>query len=350
MGPCRLPLGNVPPGLLSDILDLAFRQEVAALLAKRINHRDDQRHSQSAARRVGPTGQGLPSRQPTRQLPSHADRRPATWPVRRLRHAQQLDPLSPAPLSPNHDERHRIHRQSEMADSSCSPRAILSMVDTSFSAERIQTAYDVAAKDYHAAFGNDLVNLSLDKGMLGACRDAAGAGVILDVGCGTGAAGSYLASLGGRVVGVDLSLGMLKAGPSTHPLFKCQGDMRLLPFREDTFAAAAAFYSIQHVPRSHLSIVLAEIRRVLTVGGALLLAAHLGEGEIYSEEFLGHAIRSTGGTLYQPQEIIDEMTSAGFSVERREVRGPLAHEHQSQRVYLLVKLIASHAGWQRGPH
>ncbi len=75
------------------------------------------------------------------------------------------------------------------------------------------------------------------------------------------------------------------------------GGLRLLPFREATFVAATAFYSIRHVPRRHLSIVLGEIRRVLTVGGALLLATHLGEGEVYSEEFLGHAIRSTGGTL-----------------------------------------------------
>jgi hypothetical protein len=31
------------------------------------------------------------------------------------------------------------------------------------------------------------------------------------------------------------------------------------------------------------------------------------------------------------------VSSSGFVVERCETRGPLAHEHQSQRIYLLAK-------------
>jgi predicted TPR repeat methyltransferase len=78
-------------------------------------------------------------------------------------------------------------------------------VNDPFSGERIQGAYDIAAEDYESAFGNDLARLPLDCRMLDeACR-AAGDGCLLDIGCGTGSAGSYLTQCGARVIGVDLS-------------------------------------------------------------------------------------------------------------------------------------------------
>ena len=96
-------------------------------------------------------------------------------------------------------------------------------------------------------------------------------------------------------MGLDLSLGMLRSGASTNRFPLCQGDMRELPFRDSVFAAIVAYYSIHNVTRTELGMVLAEAARVLRPGATLLLSTHLGEGEVYSNDFLGHHIATTGG-------------------------------------------------------
>jgi ubiquinone/menaquinone biosynthesis C-methylase UbiE len=206
-----------------------------------------------------------------------------------------------------------------------------------FSWERVRAAYDAASSDYAVAFGDDLARLPLDRHMLGQAQRAADDGVLLDLGCGTGSVGSYLTKRGARVVGLDLSFGMLTSHRSEDRFPLCQGDMRQLPFRNGAFAAVVAYYSIQHVTRMELGSVLGEVARVLESRGALLLGTHLGEGEVYVDEFLGHHIATTGGSLYSSQEITDHVSARGFVVETSERRGPLEHEHQSQRIYLLAR-------------
>jgi ubiquinone/menaquinone biosynthesis C-methylase UbiE len=206
-----------------------------------------------------------------------------------------------------------------------------------FSRERVQAAYDAAADDYAAAFGQDLDRLPLDRRMLDRAHEAAAAERILDLGCGTGSVGAYLMGRHARVVGVDLSLGMLMSGMRAHRMPCCQGDMRHLPFASGTFAAVVAYYSVQHVPRAGVGQVLAEAARVLRPGGALLVATHLGEGEVYMDEFLGRAVATTGGSLYGADELLDRVRTAGFTLTVVETRGPLEHEHQSQRIYVLAR-------------
>jgi len=167
-------------------------------------------------------------------------------------------------------------------------------VNDPFSRERVQAAYDAASSDYDAAFGDDLARLPLDRHMLDQAQRAADNGALLDLGCGTGSVGSYLTTRGARVVGLDLSFGMLTSCRSEHRFPLCQGDMRQLPFGNGAFAAVVAYYSIQHVTRTELGSVLGEVARVLEPDGAFLLSTHLGEGEVYTDEFLGHHIATTG--------------------------------------------------------
>jgi ubiquinone/menaquinone biosynthesis C-methylase UbiE len=211
-------------------------------------------------------------------------------------------------------------------------------VSEPFSRARVRAAYDATAADYQLSFGNDLARLQLDRDMLDMARASAAEGPMLDLGCGTGSS-SYLSAHGAPVVGMDLSLGMLRCIPG-DALASCQGDMRQLPFRDKTFAAVIAFSSIHSVPRSELHSVLGEAARVLTSRGVLLLGTHLGEGEVYVEEFLDHRIATVGGTLYTSEEIMDQVSMAGFEVETVETRGPLAHEHQSQRVYVFARRVS----------
>jgi ubiquinone/menaquinone biosynthesis C-methylase UbiE len=214
--------------------------------------------------------------------------------------------------------------------------AILDWVADPFAKERIRAAYDAAADDYQQAFGGDLARRPLDRQMLDHLYEIAGDGLILDIGCGTGSAGSYLTNRGAHVVGVDLSIGMLDTGRRHSLKFSvCQGDMRQLPFRDSSFAAIVAYYSVHNLSRSELRGVLVEFGRVLEHQGRVLIATHLGSGEVFTDRFLGHDIATTGGTLYSEQQLIDQVSSGGFRIELSKIREPLAHEHDSQRMYLV---------------
>ena len=190
-----------------------------------------------------------------------------------------------------------------------------------FSPHAVRAAYDAVAEDYESAFGDDLANLPLDRAMLEAAADTvAPGGIALDLGCGTGVAGVRVADRGVPTIGVDLSAGMLAVARARSQLPVAQADMRQLPFGAGAMALVIAFYSIQHIPRPGVTAALSEVARVLRPGGWLLVAAHLGAGEVVSEEFLGHDIDPVGGALYSRPEITDQLVAAGFTLERAEER------------------------------
>jgi ubiquinone/menaquinone biosynthesis C-methylase UbiE len=210
-----------------------------------------------------------------------------------------------------------------------------------FSPDAVRAAYDVVAEDYEVAFGDDLAHLPLDRAMLEAAADTvAPGGTALDLGCGTGVAAVRVADRGVPTIGVDLSAGMLGVARARRQLPVAQADMRRLPFAAGAMALVVAFYSIQHIPRGEVASALSEVARVLRPGGRLLLAAHLGAGDVVSEEFLGHDIDPVGGALYSRPKITGELVATGFTLERVEERSHLAHEHPSQRIYLLARRSA----------
>jgi ubiquinone/menaquinone biosynthesis C-methylase UbiE len=209
-----------------------------------------------------------------------------------------------------------------------------------FSAKAVRGAYEAVAEDYEAAFAGDLDRLPVDRAVLDQASDAlAGRGPVLDVGCGPGQVGRYVAARGVRPIGVDLAPGMLgvaRRGAPDIPL--AAADMRSLPVRSDACAGVIAFYSLQHLPRQALGWALGEFRRVLQPRGVLVVATHLGEGEFYGEEFLGHHIDTVGGTFYRADEFTTAVEAASFTVELSRQRGPLPHEHPSERLYVMARL------------
>ena len=197
----------------------------------------------------------------------------------------------------------------------------------------------MVAADYEAAFGEDLVELDLDRAMLDAAVEGLPAEVpVLDLGSGTGSAARYLWTRGhGRIVGLDLSLGMLRTAPPIAGLQAVQGDMRAVPIASGTFGAVVAFYSLHHLARRDLPTALAEAKRVLRPGGRFLLATHLGARPVVTSEFLGHRVEAIGANLYTVQELTTEVERAGLEPSAARTREPLAHEYPSERVYLLAR-------------
>jgi ubiquinone/menaquinone biosynthesis C-methylase UbiE len=208
-----------------------------------------------------------------------------------------------------------------------------------FEPKSVRAAYDVAADDYVAAFADDLDRLPIDRSVLDVTAELLSRKhPVLDIGCGPGQVAQYLTNLGIEMIGMDLAPRMLllAAQRAQRDRF-VNSDMRALPFRSQSFSGAVAFYSIQHLPRLALGDALSEIRRVLVPDGILVVATHLGHGEVYIDEFLGHQIEPVGGTLYAEEELRLELERRSFRVEQARRRGPLSHEHQSERIYLTAR-------------
>jgi SAM-dependent methyltransferase len=204
----------------------------------------------------------------------------------------------------------------------------------------IARAYDVAAETYAATFAAELDGKPFDRGLLDRYAAAlAGRGTVWDVGC--GAAGHltrYLADRGVAVSGADLSPASVAVARRCQPgLTFLVADMCDLPVGDGSLAGIVAFYSVIHLPRPRIPVALAEFRRVLAPGGALLLAMHGGTGEAGSREAFGHPVE-VRATLVAPDELAATAAAAGFAVRERHARDPYPGEYPSQRLYLWAEV------------
>ena len=96
---------------------------------------------------------------------------------------------------------------------------------------------------------------------------------ILDVGCGTGVFTLDLLTAGSRVTGLELSLPMLRrAGKKAagYPFHMVQGDMRRLPFADDSFDKTVSVTAIEFLEDARPGV--AELFRVTRPGGVVVVA------------------------------------------------------------------------------
>ncbi len=99
---------------------------------------------------------------------------------------------------------------------------------------------------------------------------------LLEVGCNWGRWCIAAARAGFRPIGIDPSLKAIRAANRVaHQLgIKAEyavADGRYLPFRENTFDQIFSYSVLQHISRENVAASLAEMRRVLTVDGGVLV-------------------------------------------------------------------------------
>jgi len=97
--------------------------------------------------------------------------------------------------------------------------------------------------------------------------------VILDAGCGTGVFTLDLLKAGSRVIGLDLSLPMLrraKEKAGRRPFEVVAGDMLTLPFPEDAFDKVVSITALEFVEDGRAAID--ELFRVTKRGGCVVVA------------------------------------------------------------------------------
>ena len=124
--------------------------------------------------------------------------------------------------------------------------------------------------------------------------------LVLDLGCGNGLDLGQLAprSAVGRIVGSDLSLGMLHtiqpwASSTPVPVDLVQSDICALPFRDGVADVALAMHMLYHVP--DIPAALAEVRRVLGPGGVLLASCNSGDAMAAMSRPLDEAVSTVVG-------------------------------------------------------
>lgn len=182
-----------------------------------------------------------------------------------------------------------------------------------------QATYAVIAGDY-AEKWRDRTLIADDMAALVA-RLAPGARV-LDLGCGPGYDGQRLADVGFHVVGLDLSMAMLRAGRTRGVAIPvARGDMRRLPLPDGAFDAIWLNASLLHLPRAEAPTAVAECARVLRPGALLHIAVKAGEGEERTSISYGHP-RRRFFTYWQAPALDDLLTKTNLEIiNRRHTQG-----------------------------
>ncbi len=212
--------------------------------------------------------------------------------------------------------------------------------------DRTRTSYDAVAADYAEALSDELERKPLDRALLTAFAEQVrevgrGESRVWDVGCGPGHVTAFLAGLGLRAAGVDLSGEMAGQAAKRHPdLVFSTGSMTALPAAGASWDGVVSFYSLIHmIDDADLRAALGEFRRVLAGGGLLLLAVHTGEETRHLAEWFGAEV-DVSFRFFDPAWLSAELERAGFAVESLTRRQPYpGAEVATPRAYFLARAV-----------
>jgi SAM-dependent methyltransferase len=227
------------------------------------------------------------------------------------------------------------------------PRATDTVSDEPRVAAGVQATYDAIARAYHDQLGNELAGKPLDRAILAAFIELAGEGTIADVGCGPGHVTRFLAALNARVIGIDISPGMLAVAREHAPALPfAAGSMLQFPAADGALSGIIALYSIIHLTASERARACREFARVVRPGGWFLAAFHVDSpafaaGQVnHLTTWFGQAVELDGYFL-EPDDVVADVQAAGFTVTATTIRAPQPDiEHPSRRCYLLARRLA----------
>ncbi|MGW0704030.1 class I SAM-dependent methyltransferase [Streptomyces sp. NPDC002867] len=182
-----------------------------------------------------------------------------------------------------------------------------------------RASYDAIAADYADMFRADLEAKPLDRATLTAFAELV-EGRVVEVGSGPGETTAYLDGRGVDISGIDLSPAMVALARRTFPGLRFdEGSMTALDLDDGSLGGLVAWYSVIHVPPAQRPAVYAEFHRVLAPGGYLLMGFQVGHEPVRHTEGFGHEISLDFHRL-MPEQVAEQLESAGFEVRARMVR------------------------------
>ena len=141
--------------------------------------------------------------------------------------------------------------------------------------------------------------------------ELAGRGTCLEIGAGTGRIALPLHGRGVALVGIDLSVPMLRrliANAGGRPFPVLAGDATSLPFRDGSVDAVVASHVLHLIPDWHRAVD--EARRVLTREGSLLVDFGGGTPAPWSEGV--RSVLEANGVFHVRPGVSDERTVADY--------------------------------------
>lgn len=134
-------------------------------------------------------------------------------------------------------------------------------------------------------------------------------GPVLDLACGPG----FELALFRDGVGIDSSPGMLAEARRRAPNARLVlGDVRRLPFRASSFAAAFSCLALIHLTKAELASLLVELRPLLRPGAPLAAVFFAGTGERNATFSPLSATATAHYSYYQADELAAIFRDAGF--------------------------------------
>ena len=175
----------------------------------------------------------------------------------------------------------------------------------------IRTAYDTVAVSY-AELVQD--GPAFEAPLLDLFGKLAGAGPVLDVGCGPGRVVGLLADRGLPVIGIDLSPGMIEVARRDHPGLDYRvGSMTALDLPDGELGGVVSWWSVIHLPRDVVPQAFAEFYRVLRPGGVLLVGFHVGEESTHKTSGYGGHSMNIYVHRWLPEGLTAISVAAGFT-------------------------------------
>lgn len=181
---------------------------------------------------------------------------------------------------------------------------------------RLKAAYDSVAEAYAEDRSGSLVDTPFDWWLLGRVAELAGTGPVADIGCGAGHVAAYLADAGTRVVGFDVSEGLLAQARAWYPDLPFEvADYRMLLRPKDArgWAVVVGWDAFGHLAPSELPSVFAGVARVLDVGGWFVFTVDVGEAVTHRDEWFGEAV-DLDVVRHDPRAVLAALRAAGFDV------------------------------------
>lgn len=207
--------------------------------------------------------------------------------------------------------------------------------------EKVKESYDLVAKEYAAKCFYELDYKPFDRDILKRFSEMTkNWGKVCDIGCGPGEIAAYLKECGSDVIGIDISVEMVKQASKLTPNINfIQGDMFNLSLENNSLAGIAAFYAIVNYEIDDLDKVLNEFNRVICDNGYLLIAFHIGDNRPFEVKGFFNTPNNINFCYFDIDDIILKLENKGFQIEEAIIRYPYKQEYPTKRAYIIAKKI-----------
>jgi ubiquinone/menaquinone biosynthesis C-methylase UbiE len=202
-------------------------------------------------------------------------------------------------------------------------------------------AYDAVAADYARLVPDMSLEAPLDRAVLAAFTEMVreqSNRLVVEVGCGPGRVTRHLADAGLAMVGLDVSLEMLKLASASRPeLPVAVAHAGALPLRAGVVGGVVCWYSLINLPGEALPRVCQELARVTATDAPVVIGFQSGEGErVVRESSYGRRVPLTY-YRHRTEAMTDALVAAGFTMHATVRREASLSFETTQQTQLLAR-------------